>query len=229
MAERDEPLWIVFADGLNGTIRLEQTIYARSFKTVDGRGNQITLLGVRENNANEPGEGWHNTGISLGRPHDQDTVIRDVIFLNLTFNGDWADHDVDGDGSDGLHLHNRVFNVWVHHCTFHNWIDGGIDARNDNDFEPMPHNITITSSHFYNINEGLLMEAQRVTFARNFCDEVNTRCIKTINDGSVHMVNNVIKDWRGSEIVYAKNDAMILVDHNIFDPGNGSQQPPNQR
>ena len=32
------------------------------------------------------------------------------------------------------------------------------------------------------------------------------------------MVNNVIRNWRQVEIIYAKHDSSILVDHNIFEP-----------
>ena len=221
--ESEDPLWIVFDDALNGTIRLEQTIYARSYKTVDARGHDIRLLGIRDEGADDRADGWGNTGISLGRPGDQDTVVRDVAFLNLTFDGNWPNPDDDGEGSDGLHLQNQVFNVWVHQCTFHNWIDGGIDARNDDDYDPMPHHISITNSHFYDIHQGLLLEAQQVTFARNHCDNLNVRCVKAVDGGNAHLVNNVIRNWRGIEIVYAKNDSMILADHNIFDPGPDSR------
>ena len=221
--ESEEPLWIIFEDGLNGTIPLEQTIYVNSFKTVDARGHQITLQGVRDESADEPSEGWHNTGISLGRQNDQRREVHDVVFLNLTFDGGWPDPHQDGEGSDGIHLHNRVYNVWVHQCTFHNWIDGAIDARNDDDFDEMPYDITITNSHFHDINQGLLLEAQGVTFARNVCDRVNVRCVKTVDGGKAHVINNVIRNWRGVEIVYAKNDSQVLVDHNIFRAGGDSR------
>ena len=220
--ESEDPLWIVFDEGLNGSIPMERTIYARSFKTVDARGHQITLEGVQASDAEDMSDGWHDTGISLGRPHDRNTVIRDVIFLNLTFDGRWPHPNEGGDGSDGLHLHNQVSNVWVHQCTFHNWIDGGIDARNDSDYEEMPEDITITNSHFYDIDEGLLLEARRLTFAQNVCERIGSRCIKAIDGARAHMVNNVIKAWRSSEIVYARGDSKILVDHNIFRPVNGS-------
>ena len=69
----------------------------------------------------------------------------------------------------------------------------------------------------------MLLEAQRVTFARNVCDDVNVRCVKSVDGGNAHMVNNVLKNWRGIEIVYAKNDSMVLADHNIFQPGSDSR------
>ena len=74
----------------------------------------------------------------------------------------------------------------------------------------------------FDINEGLLLEAERVTFARNFCDDIHVRCVKTMDRGSAHMVNNVIKGWGGTEIVYAKIDSKLLVDHNIFHPSEDS-------
>ena len=223
-AESEAPLWIVFQDGLNGTIRLESQLSVKSYKTIDARGHQITLQGVRDDSHNDFEDGWHDTGVTLGQPNDQETEIRDVVFINLVFDGGWPHADRDGAGADGIHLHNRVTNVWVHQCTFHNWIDGAIDARNDDGFEEFPQNISITSSHFYDIHEGLLLEARRVTFARNHCDNLGSRCVKTIDGGSVHMVNNVIRNWSQREIIFAKNDSRILIDHNIFDPGNNSER-----
>lgn len=220
--ERDEPLWIVFADGLNGTIRLDELLEVQSYKTIDARGHDITLMGVREDAA-DPDDGWWNTGVTLGREGDQQTEIRDVVFLNLTFDGNWPDPDRDGEGADGLHIHNNVRNVWVHRCTFNNWIDGAIDARVDEGFDILPRDISVTESHFYDIHQGLLLEARRVTFARNYCDNVNARCVKTIEGGSAHVVNNVIRNWRQREIVFAKGNSQILVDHNVFEPAGDSQ------
>ena len=71
----------------------------------------------------EPEAGWHNTGISLGREQDLEAVVRDVVFLNLPSMGTGSIPI--RTGSRGIHLRNQVFNVWVHQCTFHNWIDGG--------------------------------------------------------------------------------------------------------
>ena len=77
--ESEEPLWILFQDGLNGTIQLDQTIYAKSYKTIDARGHQITLKGVRSITGGEATDGWHETGISLGQKNDKDTVVQDEI------------------------------------------------------------------------------------------------------------------------------------------------------
>ena len=101
----------------------------------------------------------------------------------------------------------------------HNWVDGAVDARIDEvDYNgPYPRNISITNSHFYNFNQGFLLEARDVTFARNFCDKVTARCVKSVN-GTSHVVNNVIRDWNSRHIIYAKGDSEILVDHNILEP-----------
>lgn len=221
--ESEQAHWIVFEQGLNGSIRLERQIDVKSFKTVDARGHRIVLEGVRDENEEDAAEGWYDTGLTLGNPDDQISEVHDVILLNLEFNGNWPDPDEDGEGADGLHLHNNVHRVWVHRCTFHHWIDGAIDARADEGFETLPRDISITESHFYDINQGLLLEAARVTFARNYCDNLNTRCVKTLDGGSAHVVNNVIRRWRGIEIVYAEGASQILADHNIFRPGRDSR------
>ena len=219
--ESEEAYWIVFQDGLNGTILLDNLIDVRSFKTVDARGHQITLKAVRAPNAdpNDPGDGYYNTGLTLGRQGDRDREVRDVVFLNLTFDGSYDRFDIDGEGADAIHLQNNVHHVWIHQCTMHNWVDGAVDARIDEvDYNgPYPRNISITNSHFYNFNQGFLLEARDVTFARNFCDKVTARCVKSVN-GTSHVVNNVIRDWNSRHIIYAKGDSEILVDHNILEP-----------
>ncbi len=213
--ESPDPLWIVFEDGLNGTIPLESQIHPQSYKTVDARGHQITLAAVRDTSYPDPDDGWHDTGIWIEGVHD-------IVFLNLTFDGSWPDQDHDDEGADGIHLHNDAHHVWVHHCTFHNWIDGAIDAR-VNGGGGLPHHISITSSHFYDTRQGLLLEATDLTFARNYCDNVYTRCIKVIGGGRAHAVNNVVKDWDYREIIAARNGSQLLVDHNIFDRGSSDE------
>lgn len=224
--ESDSPLWIVFADGLNGTILIESRIFVRSFKTVDARGHDITLQAVRDRTVTDLSLGWDNTSLSIGWPGDRSSEVRDIVFLNLTFDGSWPHPDDDGEGADGLHLRNHAHNIWVHQCTFRDWIDGAIDARKDevSGYDTQPYNITISSSHFYDIHQGFLLEANNVTFARNHCDNLNTRCVKSV-DGTAHMINNVVRNWRRAEVVFAKGDAQILVDHNIFEYGSDSDEP----
>jgi len=221
--ESPDPLWIVFQAGSSGTIRIESRIYVESYKTVDARGHEITLKAVRDDTSSDPGDGWNDTSVSLGRSNEH-REIRDVAFINLTFDGSWPEPDTDGEGADGIHLHNDVHHVWIHRCTFHNWIDGAIDARVDEGYGTLPRDISITESHFYDIHQGLLLEASRVTFARNHCDNVNSRCVKTIDGGSAHVVNNVLRNWRHREIVFAKGESQILVDHNIFEPGSENDE-----
>jgi cysteine-rich repeat protein len=221
--ERDEALWIVFDDDLNGVIRLESKLSVQSYKTIDARGHDITLQAVRDEMFDHPSQGWHNTGVTLGDQGDQSTEVRDVVFLNLSFDGQWPDRNRSGDGGDALHIHNNVHHVWVHQCTFYHWIDGAIDLRTDDDFNLRPHHITITNNHFFDIDQALVVEADKVTFARNYCDQVNSNCLKTIDEASAHMVNNVIHDWSQREIIYANSDSQLLVDHNIFKPGDDSE------
>ncbi len=212
--ESDAPLWIVFQEGLQGEILIDHRVYVKSFKTVDGRGRDITI-------EYPPGEqfDWDpQTGIALS-DHGQ-AAVEHIVFLNLTFDGGWPDPDEDGEGADGIHIHNGTHHVWIHQCSFSNMVDGAIDARIDEGSTTLNHHISITNCYFHDINQGLLLEAERLTFARNYCDNVNTRCIKIIGGGSGHSVNNVIKDWGYREIVASRNGSQLLVDHCVFDPGN---------
>ena len=75
-----------------------------------------------------------------------------MVILNLRFDGGWRNNDEASNGSDAVHLRNNTHQVWIHQCTFHNWISGAIEARSDNDSDVTPHHISVTESHFYDIH-----------------------------------------------------------------------------
>ena len=106
----------------------------------------------------------------------------------------------------------------MHHCSFNNWADGAIDAKRDDGF-PAPHHISITSSYFTRTFQVASLGVENVTFARNVCDDIGKRCIKIIQGGNGHMVNNIVKDWTRESIIASKDDSDLFVDHNIFERG----------
>ena len=82
------------------------------------------------------------------------------------------------------------------------WIDGIDDSKILT--TKKCRKISLLPTVSYDIDEGLLLEARRLTFAQNVCERIGSRCIK-IDGALAHMVNNVIKARRSSEIVYARN------------------------
>ena len=205
--ESTEPLWIVFAPNINGVIIVDDNINVKSFKTIDGRGHTITLR--------SGGDPW-STGLELD--HSNEDAGEHVIFLNLAFDGQWPNYRDDSEGNDGIHIRNGAHHIWIHHCRFNNWADGAIDAKRDEEF-PAPHHISITSSYFTRIFQVASLGVDNITFARNVCDDIGKRCIKIIQGGNGHMVNNIVKHWTRESIIASKDDSDLFVDHNIFEPG----------
>lgn len=196
----DEAYWIVFAEGLEGVIQLSSTIYARSNKTVDGRGHNIQLRGDQQTTAIRI-EGQSN-----------------LIFTHLRFDDESADWDQDSEGADGITIVNSSL-LWIHHCRFSRWRDGGIDMRHNPALPGgPPDRISVTHSRFDRLYQGLNWTAGRVSFGRSYCYRVRARCVKIIG-GYVHSYNNVIEDWGGPEIQCAKDNGQMFSQANIFLPG----------
>ena len=204
--ESPDPLWIVFAPDVNGILHMQNSISVQSYKTIDARGHNITLRatgdwvgGLRIGDANQPG-------------------VEHIVILNLKFDGQWPDFTEDGEGADGINIRNGSHHIWIHQCSFTNWVDGAIDAKMDAGF-PIPHHITISKNFFTKTHQPLAVAIDHLTFARNHCLDVTKRCIQLNNGGRGHMVNNVVEDWRAASIVAPKDGAQLLVDHNLFKPG----------
>ncbi|MFZ9886133.1 MAG: hypothetical protein ACO3JL_01420 [Myxococcota bacterium] len=204
--ESEEPLWIVFAPGLNGILDMQNAMRVRSFKTVDARGHDITLRATAD---------W-NGGLRIGVAGEPG--VEHVVLLNLKFDGMWPNYTQDGEGDDGINIRNDTHHVWIHQCSFTNWIDGAIDAKVDAGFT-LPHHITISNSFFTKTHQPLAVAIDFLTFARNHCTDVTKRCIQLNDGGRAHMVNNVIENWRAVSIVAPRDGAQLLVDHNLFKPG----------
>lgn len=207
--ESPEPLWIVFAAGLNGVIQMTGHIDVASFKTIDARGHDITLRAT---------ENWRG-GLRIGVANGQG--VEHVVILNLSFDGQWPNYTEDDEGDDGINIRNGSHHIWIHQCSFTNWIDGAIDGKIDAGF-PLPHHVTISKSFFTRTHQPLAVAIDYLTFARNHCLDVTKRCIQLNDGGRGHMVNNVIEDWRAGSIVASRDGAQLLVDNNMFKPGGDS-------
>lgn len=204
--ESTEPLWIVFAPGLHGILDMQGALRVRSFKTVDARGHDITLRAT----------GAWNGGLRIGVANEPG--VEHVVLLNLKFDGQWPNYTEDAEGDDGINIRNGSHHVWIHQCSFTNWVDGAIDAKFDEGF-PLPHHITISNSLFTKTHQPLAVAIDQLTFARNHCVDVTKRCVQLNSGARGHMVNNVIEDWRAVSIVAPRDGAQLLVDHNLFKPG----------
>lgn len=198
--ENPAALQITFKEGLGGTIPLTNPIRLQSNKTIDGRNRSIT---VSPANPAAP-----TTAFVIEKQNN-------IIIFNLNFDGGAENWDKDGEGSDGITIHNSN-RIWIHKCSFSRWLDGAIDARTDG-VSPLPSDITITSNKFEKIYQALNLTADKVTFAWNHCSQIRKRCIKIIG-GKGHSYNNVIEGWNAPEIQNAKDGGQLLSQANIFSP-----------
>lgn len=195
-AESTDPLWIVFDQP--GTIAPASFINVGSNKTIDGRGQAVTLLGF----ANIWGilnlDGSNN-----------------VIITNLAFDGGVANWDVDSEGEDCIKLIGAS-DVFIYRNSFTHPSDGAIDSPE------LSQRVTISQNKFTEIFQGINLTADKVTFARNWAVNVRLRFPKII-DGWLHAVNNVCEaSWTDPEILCAKKqlaDTAILSDYCYWKAG----------
>ncbi|MEM7028056.1 MAG: cadherin domain-containing protein [Chloroflexota bacterium] len=186
-AESSEILWIVF--DVSGTINLASRIDVESNKTIDGRGQNITL---------------QNHGLRIS---GKDNVV--VSHLNI----------VDGTASeDAIGIRGGSSNVWVNHVTLRNFQDGLLDITGQSnnvtvswsrfqdhdkvmligssDNEPEDEAITVTMHHNYFVN----------TVQRH----------PRLRYGKVHAFNNYLDKWRGYGMASTAN-GQIFSENNVFE------------
>ncbi|XP_022767470.1 probable pectate lyase 4 isoform X2 [Durio zibethinus] len=94
---RKEPLWIVFE--VSGTINLSSYLNVSSYKTIDGRGQRIKLMGK---------------GLRLKE-------CEHIIICNLEFEGGR------GPDVDGIQIKPNSKHIWIDRCSLRDYDDGLID------------------------------------------------------------------------------------------------------
>ncbi|KAL6011205.1 hypothetical protein ACLOJK_001650 [Asimina triloba] len=111
---RQEPLWIVFE--VSGTIHLNSYLNVSSYKTIDGRGQRIKLMGK---------------GLRLKE-------CEHVIVCNLEFEGGR------GPDVDGIQIKPNSRHIWIDRCTLSDFDDGLIDiTRESTDITVSRHDKTM--------------------------------------------------------------------------------------
>ena len=131
---RTEPLWIMFAESM--TIELQGELMVSSFKTIDGRGAEVHILGSQitiEEVSNVIVHGIHVHDILPSGPRH---VLQgpEVITLRGASDG------------DAFHI-KRSSNVWIDHCSLSKATDGLIDVTKNST------NVTVSNCYFENHNK----------------------------------------------------------------------------
>ncbi|XP_002534262.2 probable pectate lyase 4 [Ricinus communis] len=185
---KKEPLWIVFE--VSGTIHLHSYLSVSSYKTIDGRGQQIKLTGK---------------GLRLKE-------CEHVIVCNLEFEGGRG-HDV-----DAIQIKPKSKHIWIDRCSLRDYDDGLIDiTRESTDitisrchFSQHDKTMLIGADPSH-IGDRCI----RVTIHHCFFDGTHQRHPR-VRFGKVHLYNNYTRNW-GIYAVCASVEAQIYSQYNIYE------------
>ncbi|KAE8099689.1 hypothetical protein FH972_017646 [Carpinus fangiana] len=181
-----EPLWIVFPS--NMLIKLSQELIFNSYKTLDGRGANVHVVGggciTLQFISNVI---IHNIHIHHCHPSG-DTNVRS----SPTHYGYRTKSDGDGISIFGSH------DIWVDHCSLSHCNDGLIDAVMGST------GITISNNYFSHHDEVMLLghsdeylpdSGMQVTIAFNHFGEKLVQRMPRCRRGYIHVVNNDFTRW----------------------------------
>lgn len=185
-----KPLWIVF--DTSGVIMLSSGIKVQSYKTIDGRGHRVKLMGK---------------GLQLRE-------CEHVIICNLEFEGGR------GDDVDGIQLKPNCKHVWIDRCSLSDYDDGLIDiTRQCTDITVSRcyfsnHDKTmLIGADPSHVDDRCI----RVTIHHCFFDGTRQRHPR-VRFGKVHLYNNYTRNW-GIYAVCASVEAQILSQCNVYEAG----------
>lgn len=189
--KQKEPLWIVFE--VSGTINLLSYLRVSSYKTIDGRGHRIKLVGK---------------GLQLKE-------CEHIIINNLEFEGGR------GPDVDGIQIKPNSRHIWIDRCSLSDYDDGLIDiTRQSTDITIsrchfFNHDKTILiGADPTHVGD----RCMRVTIHHCFFDGTVQRHPR-VRFGMVHLYNNYTRNW-GIYAVCASVESQILSQCNIYEAGN---------
>ncbi|PIN21463.1 Pectate lyase [Handroanthus impetiginosus] len=185
-SDHDPPLWIVFAS--NMIIQLSEELIFNSYKTLDGRGVNVHIIG----------------GGCITLQYISNVIIHNIHVHHCYQAGDtnirsspthygWRTKS-DGDGIS-------IFgsrDIWVDHCSLSHCKDGLIDVVMGST------GITISNNHFSHHNEVMLLghsddylpdSGMQVTIAFNIFGQKLIQRMPRCRRGYIHVVNNDFTRW----------------------------------
>ncbi|XP_060675594.1 probable pectate lyase 18 isoform X2 [Ziziphus jujuba] len=181
-----EPLWIVFSADM--TIKLKHELIVNSFKTIDGRGTNVHIVGngciTLQYVSNVI---IHNVHVHHCKPSGNADIASSPTHVG------WRGKS-DGDGIS-------IFGsrkIWIDHCTLSYCTDGLIDAIMGST------GITISNNHFSHHDEVMLLghsdgylpdSGMQVTIAFNHFGVALVQRMPRCRRGYIHVVNNDFTQW----------------------------------
>ncbi|KMT06570.1 hypothetical protein BVRB_7g157420 [Beta vulgaris subsp. vulgaris] len=164
------PIWIIFAS--NMLIKLKKPLVVTSYKTIDGRGAHVEIIG----------------GGCISIEHVTNVIIHNINIHHC--------YPANSDG-DGLHIFSSS-NIWVDHCTLSNCADGLIDCTvgstaitiSNNHFSHHDKVMLLGHSDDYIADRGM-----QITVAFNRFGEALNQRMPRCRFGYFHVVNNDYSSW----------------------------------
>lgn len=201
LRERNPPLWITFADSIQGgTIYLKEPInvWTRNL-TIDGAGSGIKISVER------------NTDIAMLQFRGGNVIIHGIT--------------IDGNNSRSTGLMIREGNrYWIDHVTVRNFIyDDGITVGFGNREDTSASEVTISNYHAYDTNYAMMAGGNdkvefypphRVTIHSSILS-AEDRNPRIKNYGTAHLFNNYIHSNRFSGVNAGAN-SVIYSQNNVF-------------
>lgn len=205
---RNGPLWITFAKSM--TIKLKGELWVNSYKTIDGRGADVHVVGAQitiQNASHVIVHGIHIHDIEVTGP----TAIR-VSPTGVVLR-------VESDG-DALHILNSK-HVWVDHCYLAKASDGLLDATRGSTM------ITVSNCLFENHNKVLLFGSSptwtadrnmKATVAFNKFGKGLIQRMPRCRFGVFHILNNDYSEGWDKYAIGGSENPTILSEGNYFRP-----------
>ncbi|KAF4370972.1 hypothetical protein F8388_002865 [Cannabis sativa] len=181
-----EPLWIVFPQ--NMLIKLSQELIFNSYKTLDGRGANVHIVG----------------GGCITLQYISNVIIHNIHIHHCHVSGNanvrsspsHYGYRTESDG-DGISIFGAK-DIWIDHCSLSHCKDGLIDAVMGST------GITISNNLFSHHNEVMLLghsddytpdSGMQVTIAFNHFGENLVQRMPRCRRGYIHVVNNDFTRW----------------------------------
>ncbi|EXB96167.1 hypothetical protein L484_017015 [Morus notabilis] len=181
-----EPLWIVFSADM--TIKLQHELIMNSFKTIDGRGANVHIVGngciTLQYISNVI---IHNVHVHHCKPSGHADIASSPTHVGWRGRSD----------GDGISIYGSR-KIWIDHCTLSYCTDGLIDAIMGST------GITITNNYFSHHDEVMLLghsdgylpdSGMQVTIAFNHFGEALVQRMPRCRRGYIHVVNNDFTQW----------------------------------
>ncbi|TKY62105.1 pectate lyase 12 [Spatholobus suberectus] len=183
---QNEPLWIVFPS--NMMIKLSQELIFNSYKTIDGRGADVHIVG----------------GGCITLQYISNVIIHNIHIhhchpsgnTNVRSSPEHYGFRTESDG-DGISIFGSK-DLWIDHCTLSRCKDGLIDAVMGST------GITISNNYLSHHNEVMLLghsddylpdSGMQVTIAFNHFGEKLVQRMPRCRRGYIHVVNNDFTEW----------------------------------